>query len=196
MLINEPIVLISLRRCLAILFGDTRSGEKMISIGDFIRNTYRSRTLLLEYGRVILCLAFVTTIFAGCASMGGLRNMTAVSKYFDKNTDVVWNAALQAAEGLPIKTKDKGKMVLETQWIKGWSKTRTTGLVLEGQWQARYRLFVQVTGGQGKTYVSVYSLCEEKAPGGSRAYRWERTVSDGATEQAFLTKLENILNNS
>ena len=103
---------------------------------------------------------------------------------------------LQAAEGMPIKTKDKEKGVLETQWIKGWSKIRTSGLVLEGRWQARYRLLVEVSGEQGKTYVSVYSLCEEKAPGGSRAYRWERTVSDGENEQAFLMKLEGILNNS
>ncbi len=141
-------------------------------------------------------MAFIAAVFTGCASTGGLRNMSAVSKYFDNSTDVVWEAALQAAEGMPIKTKDKGKGVLETQWIKGWSKTRATGLVLEGQWQARYRLLVEVTGGQGKTYVSVHSLCEEKAPGGSKAYRWERTTSDGVAEQAFLKKLEDILNNS
>ena len=168
----------------------------MISIGVYIRDKYRNRLLILEYGRAILCVALVAAIFAGCASTGGLRNMAAVSKYFDNDADVVWEAVLQAAEGLPIKTKDKEKGEVETQWIKGWSTTKTTGLLLEGQWQARYRLFVQVTGGQGKTYVSVYSLCEEKAPGGSRAYRWERTTSDGVTEQAFLKKLENILNNS
>lgn len=168
----------------------------MISIGVYIRDKYRNRTLLLEYGRVILCVAFVTVVLAGCASTGGLRNMAAVSKYFDKDTDVVWEAVLQAAEGLPIKTKDKGKGVLETQWIKGWSTTKTTGLLLEGQWQARYRLFVQITDGRGKTYVSVHSVYEEKAPGGSRAYRWERVTSDGAAEQAFLKKVEGILNNS
>ncbi|MBI5307389.1 MAG: hypothetical protein HZB37_03395 [Planctomycetes bacterium] len=152
--------------------------------------------VIMRYVRALLCLAFVTVIFTGCAGTGGLRNMSAVSKYFDNDTDVVWEAVFQAAEGLPIKTKDKGRGVLETQWIKGWSKTRTTGLILEGQWQARYRLFVQVTGGQGKTYVSVHALCEEKAPGGSKAYRWERITSDGVAEQAFLKKLEGILNNS
>jgi len=167
----------------------------MILIRDLICGMFRNRLLERGFGRVMLCVALVSAILSGCASTGGLRNMATVSKYFDKNTDVVWNAVLQTAEGLPIKVKDKDKMVLETQWIKGWSKTRTTGLILEGQWQARYRLVVQVTGGQGKTYVSVYSLCEEKAPGGSRAYRWERTTSDGDTEQAFLTKLEGILNN-
>ncbi|MBF8276078.1 MAG: hypothetical protein HW390_1151 [Candidatus Brocadiaceae bacterium] len=168
----------------------------MISIGDFIRDKGRNKSLISIYGAVILCMAFLAAVFTGCAGTGGLRNMSSVSKYFDNNADVVWEAVLQAAEGMPIKTKDKEKGILETQWIKGWSKTRTSGLVLEGRWQARYCLFVQVTGGQGKTYVSVYSLCEEKAPGGSRAYRWERTASDGENEQAFLTKLEGILNNS
>ncbi len=161
-----------------------------------MRDKGRSKSVIFAYGAAILCIAFIMPVFMGCASTGGLRNMSAVSKYFDNNTDVVWEAVLQAAEGMPIKTKDKEKGILETQWIKGWSKTRTSGLVLEGRWQARYCLFVQVTGGQGKTYVSVYSLCEEKAPGGSRAYRWERATSDGANEQAFLTKLEGILNNS
>lgn len=156
----------------------------------------RMKYVIMWYVMALLCMAFVTAIFTGCASTGGLRNMSAVSKYFDNDTDAVWEAVLQAAEGLPIKTKDIEKGVLETQWIKGWSKTRTTGLILEGQWQARYRLFVQVTGGQSKTYVSVRSLCEEKSPGGSRAYRWERTTSDGVTEQAFLKKVESILNNS
>ena len=168
----------------------------MISIGDFIGDKGRNKSLILAYGTVILCMAFIAGVFTGCAGTGGLRNMSSVSKYFDNNTDVVWEAVLQAAEGMPIKTKDTEKGVLETQWIKGWSNIRTSGLVLEGRWQARYRLLVEVSGEQGKTYVSVYSLCEEKAPGGSRAYRWERTVSDGENEQAFLMKLEGILNNS
>ena len=168
----------------------------MITIGDYIRDKGRNKSFIFGYYTAILCMAFVTVVFTGCAGTGGLRNMSAVSKYFDKNTDVVWEAVLQAAEGMPIKTKNKEKGILETSWVKGWSKTRVSGLVLEGRWQARYCLFVQVTGEQGKTYVSVYSLCEEKAPGGSRAFRWERAASDGDNEQAFLTKLEGILNNS
>ena len=168
----------------------------MMSIGSFIRNNVRNKSVILEYCAAILCLCFITSVFTGCAGTGGLRNMSSVSKYFDNNTAVVWEAVLQATEGMPIKTKDKEKGIVETQWIKGWSNSRTSGLVLEGRWQARYCLFVQVTGGQGKTYVSVYSLCEEKALGGSRAYRWERVASDGENEQAFLTKLEGILKNS
>lgn len=168
----------------------------MVLIDAFTKGMDKKRLLIRGYVRISLCMAIVTAVLVGCASTGGLRNMTAVSRYFDNDTDVVWDAVLQAAEGLPVKTKDKGNGVLETQWIKGWSKMKTTGLLLEGQWQARYRLFVQVTGEQGKTYVSVHALYEEKAPGGSRAYRWERTTSDGTVEQDFLNKLEGILNNS
>ncbi|MDE2217196.1 MAG: hypothetical protein KGJ87_08580, partial [Planctomycetota bacterium] len=72
----------------------------------------------------------------GCATRsGGLRNMTGVSRYFDKDVNRVWDAVTQAAEGIRIETKDKESGVLTTQWVKGWSTKRTTGLVLEGQWQ-------------------------------------------------------------
>jgi hypothetical protein len=68
-------------------------------------------------------------------------------------------------------------------------------LFLEGSWQERYRLLIKVTGEGNKTYVSVRTQVEEKAPGGSRAYRWNRISSDGTIERDFLEKLENILNN-
>lgn len=132
----------------------------------------------------------------GCATGGGgLRNMTGVSRYFDKDVNRVWDAATQAAEGIRIETKDKESGVLTTQWVKGWSTKRTTGLVLEGQWQERYRLLIKITGEQNKTYVSVKAQIEEKPPGGSQAYRWSRTTSDGTLEREFLQKVENILSN-
>jgi hypothetical protein len=46
---------------------------------------------------------------------------------------------------------------------------------------------------QGKTYVSVNAQVETKPPGGSQAYRWNRIPSDGAIEQEFLQKVENML---
>jgi len=42
---------------------------------------------------------------------------------------------------------------------------------------------------------SQQGVTDEKAPGGSQAYRWSRVASDGTIEQDFLKKLENILGN-
>ena len=56
-----------------------------------------------------------------------------------------------------------------------------------------YELVIKVTGEQSKSYVSINTQIEEKAPGGSRAFRWNRITSDGTLEQDYLKKLENIL---
>lgn len=145
---------------------------------------------------VLLSVAMVIANFMGCATGSwSRRNMATVSRYFDHDKDTVWNAVIQSAEGIPIEIKDEENGFLKTQWIKGWSAKRTSGLLLEGKWQERYRLFVKVTGVQNKTYVSINTQIEEKAPGGSQAYRWNRIPSDGIIEKEFLGKLENILNN-
>lgn len=148
---------------------------------------------------IIILLSLVvlfTANFLGCATKSwNPRNMATVSRYFDRDKDTVWNAVIQSAEGIPIEINDKEKGFLKTRWIKGWSTKRTSGLLLEGRWQERYRLLVKVTEEQNKTYVSINTQIEEKAPGGSRAYRWNRIASDGLIEQEFLEKLENILNN-
>src|SRR5574341_2351956 len=143
---------------------------------------------------VALFIALFFAVSIGCATRGGgLRNMTGVSRYFDKDVNTVWDAITQAVEGGRIKTKDKGSGVVTTQWVKGWSTKKTTGLLLEGQWQERYRLLIKITGEQNKTYVSVNAQIEEKPPGGSQAYRWSRITSDGTLEREFLQKVENIL---
>lgn len=142
----------------------------------------------------LLIIALFTAILTGCATTGREhRNMTAVSSYFNKDAKTVWDAAIQAAEGIPMEVKDMEKGILRTHWVKGWSKTKTTGILSEGHWQERYRLLVRVISEQNNAYVSVNAQIETKAPGGSQAYRWTRVVSDGAIEQEFLKRLETIL---
>lgn len=157
-----------------------------------------NRKKLLNTGIVILtiCTTFCITLLSGCATSGFTqRNMAGVSRYFQRDADTVWNAVIQAVEGIPVETADKEKGILRTRWIQGWSTRKTTGLLLEGRWQERYRLCIEVLDKQDKTYVSVRTLMEEKAPGGSQAYRWRRVASDGTVEQNFLGKLEGIINN-
>lgn len=146
------------------------------------------------YISMLLSAVFFSVILPGCTTRHfGLRNMAAVSRYFDKDTDTVWNAVTQSVSGIPIETKDRERGFLKTDWIKGWSAKKSSGLLMEGGWQERYRLLIQVTGEQAKTYVSIHAQVEEKPPGGSSAYRWSRMVSDGTLEQDFLKRIENIL---
>ena len=156
-----------------------------------------NRKGLLNTGYIIIILlsfALFTVILTGCATRGfKLRNMAGVSRYFNADKNTVWNAIIQSAEGIPIEINDREKGVLRTQWVKGWSTNKTSGLLLEGHRQERYRLLVSVHEEQGKTYVSANAQVETKPPGGSQAYRWSRIPSDGAIEREFLEKLERNL---
>ncbi|TVL99660.1 MAG: hypothetical protein CV087_17060 [Candidatus Brocadia sp. WS118] len=146
------------------------------------------------YISLLLSAAFFSVMLPGCATRHfGLRNMAVVSRYFDKDIHTVWEAVTKAVAGMPIETKDVERGFLKTGWVKGWSTNKSSGLLMEGVWQERYRLFIEVTGEQVKTYVSIQAQVQEKPPGGSRAYRWERIVSDGTIEQDFLKRIENIL---
>lgn len=152
----------------------------------------------LSIRRYSIIVAFVCVLFTvisiGCATRRSeLRNMATVSRYFDKDIDTVWDAVAQSVKGIPIEIKDKERGFLETHWVKEWSTKKTTGLFLEENWQGRYRLLIKVISEQNKSYVSINTQIEEKAPGGSRAFRWNRIASDGTLEQDFLKKLENIL---
>ena len=156
-----------------------------------------NRKGLLNTGYLVILLlsfALFTAILTGCATQGFKhRSMAGVSHYFNADRNTVWNVIIQSAEGIPIEINDREKGVLRTHWVKGWSANKTTGLLLEGHWQERYRLLIKVIDEQSKIYVSISAQVETKAPGGSQAYRWSRIPSDGAIEQEFLGKLENIL---
>lgn len=156
-----------------------------------------NRKGLLNTGYLVIILvsfALFTAILTGCATQGFKpRSMAGVSRYFEADKNSVWNAVIQSVEGIPLEISDREKGVLRTQWVKGWSADKTTGLFLEGHWQEHCRLLIKVSEEQGRTYVSISAQVETKAPGGSRAYRWNRIPSDGTTEQEFLGKLENML---
>jgi hypothetical protein len=79
--------------------------------------------------------------------------------------------------------------VLRTGWIEGLSPDRAQGTILEGSYVRRYRLTVSLSGSR----VGVSSVVEERAPGGTRALRWQRREPDGVAEREFLKKVEEKL---
>ncbi|TVL94976.1 MAG: hypothetical protein CV080_12075 [Candidatus Kuenenia stuttgartiensis] len=92
-----------------------------------------------------------------------------------------------------MKEKNVEKGLLITDWVSGYSTTQNMGVLLEGRWHERYRLFITVVPEQNKTYLSIGSQVEQKAPGGTRAYRWDRIPSNGLPEQMILDRVEQIL---
>lgn len=139
---------------------------------------------------IMSCIVFVS----GCSTTGwGYRCMSGVSRYFDEDKETVWAAVLQTLEGIPIEVSDREKGFIKTRWVERWSEKKTTGLLFEGRWHERHRFLINVKKKDEKVYVSVNALVEEKPPGGSKAFRWDRVASDGTLERIFMDRLENIL---
>ena len=94
--------------------------------------------------------------------------------------------------------KDKG--LIKTGWIEGWSQRKARSILtdrfLEDYWKERYRLIIKISGNILNSSVTVRAQVQEKARGGSAAYRWERKKSSGEKEEWILTRIEEILGGS
>ncbi|GJQ48279.1 exported protein [Candidatus Kuenenia stuttgartiensis] len=143
---------------------------------------------------LLMITFFAFIALAGCATgQWGRRNLTNVSRYVNGDAASVWEAVDQALIGIRVKEKNVEKGLLITDWVSGYSTTQNMGVLLEGRWHERYRLFITVVPEQNKTYLSIGSQVEQKAPGGTRAYRWDRIPSNGLPEQMILDRVEQIL---
>ncbi|MBE7548452.1 hypothetical protein [uncultured Candidatus Kuenenia sp.] len=143
---------------------------------------------------LLMITFFAFIALAGCATgQWGRRNLTNVSRYVNGDAASVWEAVDQALIGIRVKEKNVEKGFLVTDWVTGYSTTQNMGVLLEGRWHERYRLFITVVPEQNKTYLSIGSQVEQKAPGGTRAYRWDRIPSNGLPEQMILDRVEQIL---
>ncbi len=71
-----------------------------------------------------------------------------------------------------------------------------TDRFLDDYWKERFRLIVKISGNTLISSITVRAQVQEKARGGSAAYRWERKKSSGEKEEGILTRIEEILNGS
>jgi hypothetical protein len=128
---------------------------------------------------------------------------THTSKYtktFDVDYETVWSAVLDSLDGMPLDKTDKEKGIIKTGWAEGWSQKKARSILtdrfLEDYWKERYRLIVEISGNILNSSVTVRAQIQEKARGGSAAYRWERKKSSGEKEEKLLAIIENILGGS
>jgi hypothetical protein len=64
---------------------------------------------------------------------------------------------------------------------------------MKDHWKERYRLIVKISGNILNSSITVTAQVQEKARGGSAAYRWERKKSTGEREEEALMRIEEIL---
>lgn len=123
-------------------------------------------------------------MLGGCATVSGPGQAT--ERVFDAPYDAVWRAALEAVGEVPLHRADVGQGLIETSWHEGYGE-RTQGLFLGGgTYRRRARYVIRIRReGSSAARVLVHPVVEERAPGGSRALRWERIQPSGQ-EVAWL----------
>ncbi len=97
----------------------------------------------------------------------------------------------------PLDKINKEKGIIKTGWVEGFSQRKArsimTDRLLDDYWKERYRMTIKISGNNLISSVKVSCQVQEKARGGSAAYRWERKESAGEREEEALMRIEEIL---
>ncbi len=120
------------------------------------------------------------------------------TRTFDDDFEHVWATVIMSLGELPLDKIDKEKGVIKTGWAEGFSQTRkarsvVTDRFLDDYWKERYRITVTISGNVMSSSVKVSCQLQQKARGGSAAYRWERMKSTGEIEEEVLRRIEELL---
>lgn len=137
----------------------------------------------------------LSLIVAGCAGLGGLGGRPqAYSRAFQAPFDEVWEATINMFEERQVELKeaDKGRGKVVTNWLYRESE-KPMGMLERGYWKEKHRLILYVKDKGQVTEVSTYAIVEEKRPGGTQAYRWERVESAGDLEKEVLEAIEGAI---
>ena len=90
----------------------------------------------------------------------------------------MWSAVLMSLGDLPLDKINKEKGTIRTGWVEGFSERKARSIVadrlLDDYWKERYRITIKISGNNLISSVKVSCQVQEKARGGSAAYRWER----------------------
>jgi hypothetical protein len=120
------------------------------------------------------------------------------TRTFNDDFEYVWATVIMSLGDLPLDKINKEKGLIKTGWAEGYSQTRkarsvVTDRFLEDYWKERYRLTVTISGNIMASSVTVRCQLQQKARGGSAAYRWERVKSTGEIEEEVLRRIEELL---
>ncbi len=120
------------------------------------------------------------------------------TRTFNDDFEYVWATVIMSLGDLPLDKINKEKGIIKTGWAQGYSQTRkarsvVTDRFLNDYWKERYRLTITISGNFMASSVRVKCQLQQKARGGSAAYRWERVKSTGEIEEEVLRRIEELL---
>lgn len=158
-----------------------------------------------------LQLILLSILLSGCSLFGTsssdrdqkgfLLNNPQSSKYtrnFKVDFETMWSVVIVSLDGLPLKEIDKENGIVKTGWVEGFSQKKARGIITDrfkGDYEKERRFItVNIQSNGLVSTVTVKCRVQEKARGGSAAYRWERVASTGEREEEILAKIEKMLN--
>ncbi len=119
------------------------------------------------------------------------------TKTFNDDFEHVWATVIMSLGDLPLDKINKEKGIIKTGWVEGFSQRKARSIMtdrfLDDYWKERYRITFRISGNNLISSVKVSCQVQEKARGGSAAYRWERKKSTGEREEEALMRIEEIL---
>ncbi len=119
------------------------------------------------------------------------------TRTFNDGFEHVWATVIMSLGDLPLDKINKEKGIIKTGWIEGFSQRKARSIMtdrfLDDYWKERYRITFRISGNNLISSVKVSCQVQEKARGGSAAYRWERKKSTGEREEEALMRIEEIL---
>ncbi|ODS34742.1 MAG: hypothetical protein SCARUB_00002 [Candidatus Scalindua rubra] len=122
------------------------------------------------------------------------------TRTFNDGFEDVWSAVIMSLGDMPLDKIDKEKGIIRTDWVEGFSQRKARSIMtdrfLDDYWKERHRITINISGSNLISSVKVRCQIQEKARGGSAAYRWERKKSTGEREEEALMRIEEILTGS
>ncbi|HHT9119990.1 MAG TPA: hypothetical protein ACFYD3_05540 [Candidatus Hypogeohydataceae bacterium YC41] len=131
----------------------------------------------------------------GCASTKGLEvAQPQYSRGYKAGFEETWQGAMKTLEelGIDIKEAKKDTGEIETNWFYREGE-QAMSILHRGYWKERYEVFLTLAPRGDTTVVNIRSRAEEKAPGGTQAYKWTRKASTGEVEEFLLTEIGKTL---
>jgi hypothetical protein len=126
-------------------------------------------------------------LLPGCASVAG-KAVAASACSFNQ----AWDVAIASLEGIPLRSADKARGVLETDWVEVAGSTRA-GILQREINKERFKYVVEVKPAGTGAGATVLQLREEWSPMGARMRLWRRMPPNPSEEAAMAADISRRL---
>ncbi len=151
----------------------------------YSRSQPTSKTMnVSERSLQFVIIVTLSALLVGCASLSGGRTDAFYCPY-----DTVWEETLLALHPSTFFLADEHNGVIETDWEKGMSQTKTGALGRSNLVQERSSIVVKIENDEKLTTVRVIHVRQHHHLEGTRSLRWLHAPALPAIEHRVLSRI-------